>query len=302
MFAACAAAIAVWGAPKASAQSFFEQLFGLNKPAPPQLRLPPPVQSLPPRREVDERTRADRSQRERPMARLREGRSVQTMCVRVCDGYYWPLRYPAYQSDFRDDAARCQAECGSETRLYTRSGPGEDAEGMRDMDGTSYGASSTAFAYRKGLVNGCACKPMPWSDSERARHENYALVEAETKLRIAEAQAAKIEAAKVAAAEQARLAQAATGTAAADPDEPPLGPAETALLTAQARRMVASDEPRSARQRAKRIAEPDLPRSAATSKRQGRDRADAPVRVAAAPVPKPTLFGAAPKFTYPGDR
>lgn len=226
------------------------------------------------------------------------------MCVRMCDGYYWPLRYPAYQSDLREDAARCQAECGSETRLYTRSGPGEDAEGMRDMEGTSYGASPTAFAYRKGLVNGCACKPMPWSDSERARHENYALVEAEAKLRIAEAQAAKI-----AAAQQVRLAQtpeqSTTLLATVDTNEPPLGPAESALLSAQNRRAAASDQPTakpSARQRAKRNVEPDQPRTAATSRRQSRDRADAPVRVATAPVPKPSLFGTSPKFTYPGDR
>ena len=237
--AVVALAIAVPGMQSASAQSFIEQLFGLNKPAPQPMPLTRAAVIPVTRSEPSDRPRPDRASRERAPASAHGGQSYQTMCVRTCDGYYWPLRYPAHRGDFKDDGASCQSECGSDARLYIRSGPGEDAQSMRDLDGNSYGASATAFAYRKGLVNGCACRPMPWSDSERARHERYALLDAEQKLRVAEADTNRVAAAQAALlAKQAprtdvQMAQAATpGT-----DEgPAVGPNEAALLAAQNRR------------------------------------------------------------------
>ena len=121
-----------------------------------------------------------------------DGGSVQTMCVRTCDGFYWPLHFPAARHDLKAEEALCQATCGAETKLYTRADPGVEAEEMVDADGHSYGASPTAFAYRKGLTNGCTCRPMPWSGAERARHEAYALVEAEKKLRAEQAEAERV--------------------------------------------------------------------------------------------------------------
>ena len=112
---------------------------------------------------------------------LLDGRSeavVQTMCVRTCDGYYWPQRYPASPQTFAQDAHACATSCGAPTKLYWRSDLDDPPEDMRDEQGQFYDASPTAFAYRRGLVPGCACRPAPWSASEKARHDAYAEADA----------------------------------------------------------------------------------------------------------------------------
>ena len=73
---------------------------------------------------------------------------------------------------------------------------------MTDLSGRAYGRLPQAFQYRKELVAGCACKPEPWSEAELARHEAYAMIEAE---------AAK-EARAVAAAEEQGAADGAAVT------------------------------------------------------------------------------------------
>lgn len=169
----------------AMAQSLFEALFGLPSPAghPPQRSAPLRTMGRPmsdrgePARLRDLRTYRDGDD-DGAYAGAGMSGGVQTMCVRTCDGYYWPVRYPASRRDFAKDADACMASCGgAETKLYFRAGPGVEAEEMKDADGTSYGASKTAFAYRKGTVQGCSCRPAPWSEAERARHAGYAAAE-----------------------------------------------------------------------------------------------------------------------------
>jgi hypothetical protein len=45
---------------------------------------------------------------------------------------------------------------------------------MVDLSGRSYASLPNAFRYRKALVEGCSCKPAPWSVEEAARHQGYA--------------------------------------------------------------------------------------------------------------------------------
>ncbi len=221
----------------AMAQSFFEKLFGLGdsrpqQPAPRVIGMRPAIE----RDAINLRERESRPSRAVP---AESGDVVQTMCVRTCDGYYWPVRYPATRADFSKDASVCVSTCGAEAKLYTRSGPGAEPEEMRDADGNSYGASKTAFAYRKGLLKGCSCRSMPWSEAERARHEGYALAEAEKAIRLAQAEADRV-AEVAAAAEKAETDKkheqlvAAMLEAEAKPDqhgfEP--GPAEAAAIAA----------------------------------------------------------------------
>jgi hypothetical protein len=202
--------VALGSTDAAFAQSFLDTLFGGGQPpravVPPSQRLGSGGVVVPPRTSVVQVERAENAEPDRPRDRVRgerditdDGASYQTMCVRTCDGYYWPVAYPAKRSDFKRDASVCRATCGAETRLYSRSGPGDDAEAMRDADGVSYGSTETAFAYRKGLINGCSCKPMPWSDGEQARHEGYVLAQAEAELRAAQVEADRVAAAQAAA-------------------------------------------------------------------------------------------------------
>jgi Protein of unknown function (DUF2865) len=302
----------------APAQSFFEQLFGFGQSKP---AYPPLAQSRPGQPAIaaptsaraaseDESTaRRERQQRARDRDRETEdaGGAYQTMCVRTCDGYYWPVRYPVARRDFKRDAAQCEATCGADTKLYYRPGPGIDAEEMKDMDGRSYGASETAFAYRRGLINGCACRPMPWTDGERARHEAYALIETEKAIRIAQAEADKATA----------LAAAAGAKNAPENDEPSLamanagegetpaspGPAEAAAI-AEARlaggESAASQASRSpARSKSRRI---DTAQDSPAKRQKAAPRV--PVKLAssqAMPTTAPFFVGGPGKFTYPGD-
>lgn len=172
----------------AHAQSFFEKLFGLGPQRPvTATTVPAPTLKLGRMGGGDGvsgvSTRELRARGDDEAGFKQQ--SLQTMCVRTCDGYYWPVRYPATRADFAADAQVCASSCGAQAKLYYRAGPQADPHDMRDADGLSYASTPTAFAYRRGLVNGCACRAMPWSDSERARHEGYALAEAERSIRVA---------------------------------------------------------------------------------------------------------------------
>ena len=101
----------------------------------------------------------------------------QTVCVRLCDGFYWPVSYSAPRSRFYRDANACQSSCGSEAKLFHYPTSGGKIEEAVDLTGRVYSRLPTAFKYRKALVQGCTCKPAPWSEAEIDRHRIYALNE-----------------------------------------------------------------------------------------------------------------------------
>ncbi len=96
----------------------------------------------------------------------------RTVCVRTCDGYYFPIRSSAHRKDFHDDAATCQARCAG-GQLYYLPKYSQEMEHMIDLSGRRYGQLENAFLYRKQLIDGCTCRPMPWTAEERARHKQY---------------------------------------------------------------------------------------------------------------------------------
>jgi hypothetical protein len=109
------------------------------------------------------------------------GGSFRTVCVRMCDGFYWPISHGVSRSQFTRDARACQSSCGAEARLFYHSTSDSGADGMVDLGGRAYSQIPNAFRYRKSLVAGCACKPAPWSDAELYRHQRYAALEAAAK-------------------------------------------------------------------------------------------------------------------------
>jgi len=104
----------------------------------------------------------------------RGGARYRTLCVRLCDGYYWPLSHAVPRSQLSRDASHCRASCGGEARLYFHDAASPDVADMVDLEGRAYARLATAYLYRKRRVEGCACKPEPWSETERARHARYA--------------------------------------------------------------------------------------------------------------------------------
>ncbi|MEL7303625.1 MAG: DUF2865 domain-containing protein [Pseudomonadota bacterium] len=107
--------------------------------------------------------------------RKRSGGGVRTVCVRVCDGYYFPINFRSSHRRLRRDAKVCQARCPGQGRLYYMTGSRAEIETARDRRGRRYTVLKTAFRYRKSLTPNCACKPEPWTLSERMRHAGYAI-------------------------------------------------------------------------------------------------------------------------------
>lgn len=85
------------------------------------------------------------------------GGTVRTLCVRTCDGFYFPVSFSTTKDRFSKDAAACQSMCpGAEAKLYYHSIPDEEPEQMVDLTGTRYMSTPTAFQYR---VNGARSTP-----------------------------------------------------------------------------------------------------------------------------------------------
>lgn len=95
----------------------------------------------------------------------------RTICVRTCDGYYFPVSYAASPLQFDHDADRCAEMCpAAEVDLYFHRVPDQESEDMVSViDQTPYRDLPTAFAYRtSGRSNDpqCTCQsPVPIEDA-----------------------------------------------------------------------------------------------------------------------------------------
>ena len=81
----------------------------------------------------------------------------EAVCVRTCDGSFFPISYSARRANLGDLQEMCTALCpAAEVKLYTRS--------MRDMktavsiDGEPYTSLENAFKYEKTVVPQCSCR------------------------------------------------------------------------------------------------------------------------------------------------
>jgi len=87
------------------------------------------------------------------------GGSFRTICVRNCDGYYFPISYATTSDRFRDDDQTCQRMCpAAEVSLYTYHNPGEEVAQAVSMNGRLYTELPAAFSYRKALNPACSCR------------------------------------------------------------------------------------------------------------------------------------------------
>lgn len=85
--------------------------------------------------------------------------TVRTVCVRSCDGYFWPVSYSTLPEFAYNDAGQCQAQCpGADVELYTYSNPGQEPEQMVSLNGVPYTSLPTAFKYRTSFDASCTCK------------------------------------------------------------------------------------------------------------------------------------------------
>lgn len=128
------------GAPQ-QPRGFFDNLFGAPPPARPGLLLPD-NQDVPTQAEDD----------------VPSG-GPKAVCVRTCDGGFFPISYSATRSRLDSLAQQCQALCpNAETALYTYS-LSKDIDDSVSIGGRPYRELPNAGKFRTKFDPTCTCKP-----------------------------------------------------------------------------------------------------------------------------------------------
>ncbi len=94
--------------------------------------------------------------------------TFRTVCVRTCDGAYFPVSFATVQARFQDDEKTCKALCpATEANLFAYRNPGEDINQAVSLNGQTYSSLPNAFKFRTEFNASCACKAagQTWSDA-----------------------------------------------------------------------------------------------------------------------------------------
>jgi Protein of unknown function (DUF2865) len=128
-------------------RGFFETLFGIFAPIP----NPPRIEEV----------------RPLPGEGLTPRGGSQAVCVRDCDGGFFPLNQSVRQSDPDQLTGLCQALCpNTAVSVYTRS-PNQDINTAVSLDGdTPYSDLPNALRFEKTFDPACTCKPAGQSWAE----------------------------------------------------------------------------------------------------------------------------------------
>jgi hypothetical protein len=95
------------------------------------------------------------------------GGSFRTLCVRTCDGYYYPISFATNPSQFADDENTCRNTCpNAEVALYSHR-TNDDVRHAATVQGRRYVDLPNAFRYRQQFDPSCSCrKPgQSWADA-----------------------------------------------------------------------------------------------------------------------------------------
>ena len=94
--------------------------------------------------------------------------TYRTVCVRSCDGAFFPISFATVPARFPDDEKTCKALCpATEANLYAYRNPGEDMNQAVSVSGQAYTSSPNAFRFRQEFNPTCSCKAagQTWSDA-----------------------------------------------------------------------------------------------------------------------------------------
>ena len=94
--------------------------------------------------------------------------TYRTVCVRTCDGGYFPISFATVPQRFGDDEKSCKALCpATEANLYAYRNPGEDINQAVSINGQPYTALPNAFRYRSEFNPTCSCRApgQSWADA-----------------------------------------------------------------------------------------------------------------------------------------
>ncbi|TWB03754.1 uncharacterized protein DUF2865 [Bradyrhizobium stylosanthis] len=104
--------------------------------------------------------------------------TFRTVCVRTCDGAYFPISFATVPARFPDDEKTCKALCpAAEAVLYTHRNPGEDMNSAVSIGGQPYTALPTAFKFRSEFNPSCSCKAagQTWADALKSADDKAAV-------------------------------------------------------------------------------------------------------------------------------
>lgn len=92
--------------------------------------------------------------------RFNYGATFRTVCVRLCDGAFFPVSFSTLPANFDRDQDLCQQKCAAPAELYYHSqNPGQGIEqAVSHKTRQPYTTLRTAFRFRKEFVAGCSCK------------------------------------------------------------------------------------------------------------------------------------------------
>jgi pyruvate/2-oxoglutarate dehydrogenase complex dihydrolipoamide acyltransferase (E2) component len=90
----------------------------------------------------------------------------RSVCVRLCDGFFYPIHYSTYGSLLGADAQSCQSNCAAPAELYVYRNPGQEIEQAVSLNGSAYMDLPVALRYRKEYVQGCSCKQAEYNPTE----------------------------------------------------------------------------------------------------------------------------------------
>ncbi|WP_417684158.1 DUF2865 domain-containing protein [Roseibium sp.] len=92
-------------------------------------------------------------------SQIPSGGTFRTLCVRTCDGYFFPVSFSTGRDQFADDAARCGEICpAAPTELFVHRNPGGLQEEMVSLQGVPYLETENAYRFQTEFVPECTCR------------------------------------------------------------------------------------------------------------------------------------------------
>src|ERR1700722_12133022 len=94
--------------------------------------------------------------------------TYRPVCVRSCDGAFFPISFATVPARFPDDEKICKSLCpAAEATLFAYRNPGEDMSQAVSISGQPYSSSPNAFRYRQEFNPSCSCKApgQTWADA-----------------------------------------------------------------------------------------------------------------------------------------
>jgi hypothetical protein len=104
--------------------------------------------------------------------------TYRTVCVRSCDGAYFPISFATVQARFADDEKTCKAQCpAAEATLFAYRNPGEDINQAVSINGQPYTSLPNAFKFRTEFNPSCSCKPagQTWAEALKSVDDKAAV-------------------------------------------------------------------------------------------------------------------------------